>query len=40
MFRAALALAVAISLVSCSEPDPTPETLNEGPVVVISEDPD
>ncbi len=40
MFRAALALAVAISLVSCSEPDPKPETLHEGPVVVISEDPD
>ncbi len=40
MFRAALALAVAISLVSCSEPDPKPEPLNEGPVVVISEDPD
>ena len=39
MFRAALALAVAISLVSCSEPDPKPEPLNEGPVVVISEDP-
>ena len=39
MFRAALALALAISLVSCSEPDPKPEPLNEGPVVVISEDP-
>ncbi len=40
MLRNTLALALAISLASCSAPNQGPETLDDGPVVVISEDQD